>query len=121
MSFSSAVIPGLGQLIEGETLRGLGFLGGSIALGVFKRLVIWTTNMDWDEKNMIRKSVFMGQIGLRVWSGINASRIAKVNDMAFREKYNSTINLKIMPYSGILDYYGFSKSNICGITLLFTF
>lgn len=121
MSLSSAIIPGLGQLIEGESMRGLGFLGGSIALAVFKRIVIWKTDASWTAKDVIRKSAFIGQIGLRVWSGINASRIAKVNDLAFRDKYNSTVSLKILPYSGLLDNYGSYKTGPVGITLLVSF
>ena len=121
MSFASAVIPGLGQIIEGESARGLGFLGGSIALAGFKWIVIWKTNASYTAKDVIRKSALIGQIGLRVWSGINASRIAKVNNLAFRDKYNSPVSLKILPYSGLLDDYGFCKTDPFGITLLVSF
>ena len=121
MSICSVIIPGLGQLIEGESIRGLAFLGGSIALAIFKMREIWRPGVSFTESNAIRNSVLIGQIGLRVWSGINASRIAKVNDLAFRDKYNSTVNLKILPYSGILDYYGFCKTGPVGITLLVSF
>jgi len=121
MSLSSALIPGLGQLIEGESMRGLGFLGGSISLVAFKWIVIWKTDASWTAKDVIRKSTLIGQIGLRVWSGINASRIAKVNNLAFRDKYNSTVSLKILPYSGLLDNYGFCKTEPVGITLLVSF
>jgi hypothetical protein len=121
MIISSALIPGLGQLIEGESIRGLAFLGGSIALAVFKTRLIWRPDVSFTTSNAIRNSVLIGQIGLRVWSGINASRIAKVNDLAFRDKYNSAVNLKILPYSDILDYYRFCKTKPVGITLLLSF
>jgi len=115
MSFASALIPGLGQLIEGETVRGLAFFGGSIALVVYK----WETY-----PNPTAQSFYLNlieQIGLRVWSGINANRIAKVYDLAFRDKYKSTENLKILPYQGLLDNYGLCKIEPVGITLLISF
>ena len=121
MSFASAVIPGLGQIIEGESARGIGFLGGSIALTGFKWIVFWKTNASYTAKDVIRKSALIGQIGLRVWSGINASRIAKVNNLAFRDKYKSIVTLKILPYSGLLDNCGFCKTDPVGITLLVSF
>jgi hypothetical protein len=87
----------------------------------FKWTFTFKTDASYTAKDVIRKSVLIGQIGLRVWSGINASRIAKVNDLAFRDKYNSTVSLKILPYSGLLDNYGFCKTDPVGITLLVSF
>jgi hypothetical protein len=66
---------------------------------------------------------FLEEVSL--WWPLNghllASRIAKVNDLAFRDKYNSTVSLKILPYSGLLDNYGFCKTDPVGITLLVSF
>jgi len=121
MGFASIVIPGLGQIIEGESTRGLGFLGGSIAMAGFKWIVIWKTNASYTAKDIIRKSNLVGQIGLRVWSGINAGRIAKVNNLAFRDKYDSVLTMKILPYSDLLDNYGFCKTYPVGLTLILSF
>ena len=117
MSLASALIPGLGEIIEGESMRGLGFLGGSIALVVFKWLVILKTDASY---TAIRKSALIGQIGLRVWSGIDASRIAKVNDLAFRDKYKTSYSLQIQPYINT-TYYNQTGSVPAGITLIIEF
>jgi len=121
MSLASAFIPGLGQFIEGESSRGLAFLGGSIALVTTKWVVIYKTDASYTVKDVIRKSALIGQIALRIWSGINASRIAKVNNLSFRDKYNSTVSLKILPYSGFMDNYRFCKADPVGIALLLSF
>ncbi len=121
MSLASVCIPGLGQIIEGESSRGFCFLGGSLSLGIINRLVRWNMHYSWTFKDVIRQSNRVGQIGLRVWSAIDASRVAKVNDLAFRDKYNSKISLKILPYPVFENPYGFCKTDPVGVTLIFSF
>jgi hypothetical protein len=121
MSLASVFIPGLGQIIEGESLRGFCFLGGSLSLAVIKRAVIWNRHYSYTFQDVIGQSNRIGQVVLRVWSAIDASRVAKVNDLAFRDKYNSPVSLKILPYPDLSDQYGILRTNPVGITLIVSF
>jgi hypothetical protein len=121
MSLASVFIPGLGHIIEGESLRGLCFIGGSLSLAVIKRAVVWNRNYSLTFQDVIRQSNRIGQIALRVWSAFDASRVAKVNNLAFRARYNSNINFTVLPYSDITDPYGLINSDPIGMTIIVSF
>jgi len=122
MSLASLAFPGLGQLIEGETTRGLGFLGTSLALTAIRwKIVFGRSDLSWTARDYIVNFTRFGRIGLRIWSAINANHIAKVNDLAFRDKYKTAVSFKILPFSGQLDNYGLLRTDPVGLTLLVSF
>ena len=80
--FASFILPGLGQMVSGEVGRGLGFLAGEVGFYI------------------ILSSGRIGPIGLIVvpiWSIIDAVKVAKVNNMAFRDMNQSTLKFRIEP------------------------
>lgn len=123
MAFASIVIPGFGEILEGEGKRGFPLLIGSISLKVIKTYVTFRSSpeMSYTNKDAIRKSILITQIGLRIFSAIDASRIAKVNNLAFRDKYNKDISLKVMPFCEEQTNYGISMVYPTGFTILVSF
>lgn len=73
--FASFFIPGLGQMCEGEGLRGLGQIGVNIGLGL---LATGFANNGYAEAYLI---IALTRLGYGIWSIIDATRIAKVKNM----------------------------------------
>jgi hypothetical protein len=124
MALASAIIPGLGQIFEGESARGFGFLGGFLAFTAVKWawLYLPSDNPPGESSwRFMRYSVLAGKTILRLWSGIDASHVAKVNNLAFRARYNSNINFKVLPFPDKTDPYGLINSNPIGITIIVSF
>jgi hypothetical protein len=89
---TSYLIPGLGQTISGETFRGFVFCG--FFLGSLAVLFIGEGQGD--------KGVVMGTLGgigcsiVPIWSAIDAVRVAKVNNLALRDK-TKQLSLQFQP------------------------
>lgn len=121
MGLASVIMPGVGQIYEREGLRGFCFLGTSISMFAIKQSVVRNREYTLTFQDIIRQSNRIGQTLLRVWSGIDASRIAKVKNLAFREKYNMTTQIKILPYSPDYDTIRPVADDVFGLTVLITF
>jgi len=99
---ASFLIPGLGQMICGETVRGLCFMvpaytGATIGLVEFARGMSGMTNSDSTEGTVLLLS-FGLFYALELWSTIDAVHVAKVNNMTFRDKQGTTYRLKVEPF-----------------------
>jgi len=113
----SWMIPGLGQMISGETGRGLAFLGGYTACGVvcmagFVSAVASGTNESTHQygSNYTYSSTpkagggimllgAIGMIAVDIWSIVDAVNVAKVNNMYIRDlKKRSEVSLQVTPY-----------------------
>ena len=94
---TSVLIPGLGQAISGEAGRGLGFLGGYAGCWLI-------FGMGWGkfETSFYSKGGELALIGILgiiivdLWSAIDAVRVAKFNNLAWRDKHRTGLN--IQPY-----------------------
>lgn len=81
---ASLFIPGLGQGIDGEWLRGLAFFGGSLACNV----LAWST-ADYVTSNGYTQVQFTGMsliatlasLGINIWSIVDAVHVAKIKNM----------------------------------------
>lgn len=105
---ASFLIPGLGQMVCGETVRGLCFMvpaytGATVGM---VELVRGMSGMTDSESNA--GAVFLFSFGLyyalELWSTIDAVHVAKVNNMAFRDKQGATYRLKVEPFVGFSNY-----------------
>ena len=96
---TSVLIPGLGQAISGEAARGLGFLGGYAGCWVI-------FGMGWGEFETsfyskggeLALTGILGIIIVDLWSAIDAFRVAKVNNLAWRDKHRTAIKINVQPY-----------------------
>lgn len=99
---ASFFVPGIGQLLSGEVWRGLAFLGGeAILMGIItdtaseiekiavtneRGFLTGYTDETKGKKNMaILLSALGLDLGLAIWSSIDAARVAKVKNMYYQD------------------------------------
>ena len=103
---ASFLIPGLGQVFEGQWVRGLLFFAGNIAL--YSGYVA-NMNVEYDSAgNVVSSSpaspmayvCFFGQLGLDLWSIIDAVHIAKIKNMYYQDlkAMRSSLDVDLEPY-----------------------
>lgn len=115
-----SVVPGLGHCSIGEPLRGFGFFGltyGSVVLTVYG------VSQAYQSANKERVGLLVGGgavlfVGSYIWSIADVTRVAKIKNMAFRDK-SPTVHL----YPSI-QTYAFEKTRVANIpsaTLILNF
>lgn len=143
MGAYSAVLPGMGQMICGETGRGLAFMVpgviayGAITVGTVRSFQeshrdFWKkSNSDFknssikDDANIGLPLIIGGLVGaviINTWSFIDAVKVAKVTNMYLRDVRDGfvPVSLKIDPFVETNTYLG--QWNTCaGISLKVTF
>lgn len=96
---ASFFIPGLGQMISGEGKRGLGFLAGNFgSLTVFYVGAALYNGGSGPSGTGLMLVGLGSAIGLEVWSVIDAVRVAKVNNLAFRANHTTSMSFKVEPF-----------------------
>ncbi len=105
---ASFFVPGSGQLLMGETWRGLAFMGGEIVLVSIitdaveslketailneKGFVAGYTDEKKGKTSMaVLLSALAADLGLSIWSSIDAGRIAKVKNMHYQSLLTPTV------------------------------
>jgi hypothetical protein len=91
----SWLVPGLGQIISGETGRGFGFLGGYAGCYLFMGI---GGAMVYDDPTTGGLMVLAGAVGMitvDVWSIVDAVHVAKVKNMYVNDMRNKTSSLKL--------------------------
>jgi hypothetical protein len=126
--FASVFIPGLGQMISGEPARGLCFLGGycgSIGL-CLSGFSVFLFEFAKDERHPINygrgiSGLVIGAIGagcslgVFIWSVSDAEHVAKVNNLAYRDKNLRGYNISLSPYLGSVTGEKFPLGLSCKI------
>ena len=108
----SFFIPGLGQMISGETGRGLGFLGGSVGCAILTGVGYGTfVSNNLNNSGTVSTAglplMMVGALGgaaVGIWSIVDAVKVAKVNNMYFQDKHGSAIKLELSPYVDYANY-----------------
>ena len=123
---ASFQIPGLGQVISAESGRGLAFFGGYVGC-----IVLWSAGFanlsnGGSSVNSGVVLVFLGGAGLltvSVWSIVDAVRVAKVNNLAFRDQTKPSFNIEFSPYFGNQPVFGIlgNQSIPVGLSIRFSF
>lgn len=121
--FISFFTPGVGQLLAGETGRGWAFMAGEAVLmgtviGAYREIekvaitnssgfVVGYTDEKVGKRNM---AIFLGalgaDLGLAIWSSIDARRIAKVKNMYYQDLVGRSAPLEL----GFVPTFSFSPS-----------
>lgn len=125
--YASSWIPGLGQMISGAGVRGTLFLAGTVgcSLSVFFGTGLLIENSIEDVKSNFGTTSMtivgaIGTLALSYWSREDAVRVAKVNNLAFRDKNKTSFNLQLQPYINTTCYTQ-NGSIPVGATLKVTF
>lgn len=99
----STLIPGSGQMLSGEFGRGAAFLGGFI--GCFGTMFTGFVYLDDDTPAflIVESASLTGMIFIWFFSIIDAVHVAKVNNLAYRDKKDISYNFKVQPCLNILN------------------
>ena len=95
----SLLIPGLGQVVCGETLRGIAFNGG-----FFGCYFIWITGgmaalEGYEGGKLATLAGLGGMSAIYIWSMVDANHIAKVKNMYFQDKKKTShLKFEVAPY-----------------------
>lgn len=131
MGISSFLVPGLGQILSGETGRGLAFMGGTLGTGVIVGVGLLTGLSETTNSNELEISstglavVLAGgaiMLGLSTWSSLDAMKVAKINNMYIQDKRGklSSVKLELNPFVDTNNYLG-QISGSAGLSLKVTF
>jgi len=127
---TSFILPGLGQMLSGEGGRGVAFLGGfsvcvaATTIGMIRTFDSIGSGLSGDVPReggllmMVAGSI--GMFTVDIWSILDAVRVAKVNNLAWRDKNKTSNNFQIQPYINT-TYYNKTGVIPAGITLKVTF
>lgn len=102
---TSFFIPGIGQLLAGETWRGLAFMGGeailvsvittaaenvaNVAITNDSGFLTGYTDPKMGKRNMAVMLTALGlDLGLSIWSCLDAKNVAKVKNMCYQDMIN---------------------------------
>jgi|WetSurMetagenome_2_1015567.scaffolds.fasta_scaffold354651_2 hypothetical protein len=120
---TSYLIPGLGQILSGETGRGLAFLGGYVVCSTIYlagTLSIYFKNGPTESGLGLIAGGALLLLSYQIWTIVDAIRVAKVNNLAFRDKNKSSCIIKVQPYIGSINYYSSTKP-VTGLSFKFSF
>ena len=96
--FASFLVPGMGQMVSGEVGRGACFLGG--CTGCFLLMVIGGSTATGDSGYGVVLLGLTGIVAIDLISLVDAVRVAKVNNLAFRDKYKTSFKVQLSPWFG---------------------
>jgi hypothetical protein len=105
----SILLPGTGQMVSGEIKRGAAFVGGSFGCYVIVVLgFAGASGARTDEAGtFFTGTMFLGIAGMAavdIWSAIDAVRVAKVKNLALRDKNKTSYNIQLQPYINTACY-----------------
>lgn len=137
--FASFLIPGLGEIFEGEWGRGLCVAGANILMGSYTRSLgnkwvsefnAWYNVQDPENPNFDTMPALPGgillvglaRVALNIWSIVDASKIAKVKDMYWQDCHGYTsVSLSMDPYFAYTPAPGTGIQPVTGLSLKLTF
>jgi len=119
-AIGSLFIPGLGQMICGEGLRGTGYLfgcAGSLFIsgaGLVKMGSVTESDPNFSQVEKTSYIMYVGGLAgvavFWIWSIADAPRVAKVKNLALRDKRKVSGNFSIQPYLNFRSYSANTKT-----------
>ena len=118
---ASFFLTGLGQMIAGEGLRGTAFLVGDLTS--LSLIAVGVAHSFAEADESAQKWVFTGLAFwalFKTWSVADAVRVAKVKNLAWRDRDKSSLQWHIHPWMGNIPAIS-SASAAPGVTIGVTF
>ena len=109
---ASFLFPGLGQIVAGETGRGLAFAGAYVGSAVVYSVgAIMLSNQDMQGAGTVIIGIG-GMIGVGIWSIVDAVKVAKVNNLYMRDRHRtSLIDIEISRYLSPVSSFSPAQSS----------
>lgn len=115
--FASFFITGLGQMCAGEGLRGVGFLCANILIST-----VGLSSLYSDASGMTYLLCSCANLGLGIWSIVDATRVAKVKNMYETDLRSQYSDISIDLYPSLNPAFSQSGLGVApGMTLAITF
>ncbi len=119
---ASYFVPGLGQIIAGETGRGLAFFSGTIVsafVGSGSLLALgFTGSPEFIAPTIIGLG---GTVFIQIWSVVDAIKVAKINNLYARDRFkNIGFQLELSPYVSPVSSISPAQSSV-GMSLRLSF
>ncbi|MBO4445023.1 MAG: hypothetical protein J5814_09710 [Bacteroidaceae bacterium] len=137
---SSFFLPGIGQLLSGETWRGLAFMGGEavllsiirdaalhiedIAVTDDKGFLTGITDEAAGKRHMIVLLSALGaDLGLSIWSCINAKKVVKVKNMYYQDLMGrkTALEMNLAPTLSVASAHSGALTPTAGLSLQLRF
>jgi hypothetical protein len=137
---ASFFIPGIGQLLSGETWRGLAFIGGeavlvsvittaaenvaNVAITNESGFLTGYTDPKVGKRNMAVMLTALGlDLGLSIWSCIDARNVAKVKNMYYQDLFNGKkpVELSFAPAVSLAPDPSGALHPCAGVSMQLTF
>ncbi len=95
---ASFLVPGLGQMTAGEKGRGWAFLLSAVAPFTVYYIAAWDSNISGSKAfDVVDNIIPFYMMGIATWSSIDGVRVAKVNNLAWRDRNHSAYDLYLQP------------------------
>ena len=112
-----SIIPGVGQMVAHEFGRGAAFFGGFSA-GCWVLSVVGAGVAMGSSENETTAALgvgivlagISGMVAIDIWSIVDAVRVAKVNNLAWRDRNSTGFNLRIKPLISPIQIYGINEN-----------
>lgn len=110
---ASYFLPGLGQIIAGETGRGLAFMGGAVMAGLATGGTFLAFVVTESPQYLAPMLISLGSIVMiQIWSTADAINVAKVNNLYLRDKFrNTSMHLELSPYLSPVSSFSPAQSS----------
>ena len=101
-ALASVVIPGLGQAVAGEPARGGSIMAGCLGCWMLTFTLAKATIKPQKDKifpdlNPTPLIGLLGALGIHIWSVDDAIRVAKVNNLAYRDRKGASLEWRVNP------------------------
>lgn len=118
---ASFFVPGLGQMISGETGRGVAFLGGSVFGGIlYFSGATQFINTGGSSGGGLLLLGLGTMVAVDIWSIVDAVEVAKVNNLYLRDYRKNNMSINISPKIDKFKYNGNDEANV-GLALSIKF
>lgn len=98
---ASFAVPGLGQIIAGESRRGVAFMSGAAVTYICTYTgALMIQGSDSYHNSIFRTGTILflgglaGLVTINIWSTVDAVRVAKVNNLAIRDLRKTSFNMR---------------------------
>lgn len=119
---ASFVLPGLGQMVNGEMGRGFAFMGLSVACGVVSSFSNDFFSYTSDIAPIVASVALAGAFAIDIWSTIDAVKMAKIKNMYARDTAGmAALDIKMQPYFAFTAPSANGQRPVTGVTLAVSF